>query len=226
MVEQLGEHTLVHVPRQATASQTLLDVKVTISTCNHDLFNWQCNSRFIESVNISGSLLGDKRSVHITAGKLTEPAKLLTVLTGDGEEHPHDLGLDLKLGSTKHGSVRLEAVGYANDESHTGFKLHLGDFAHVFVQRKLHDEHKDVHWLDVKIQGLRALTDDVGGLLGFDDHTDASAVPKECPGLQKRVENQKIHEKLSERNIISAELLKVIGGNKEPFVSSKMSALW
>merc|ERR1719335_114324 len=52
-VAQLGQHTLLHVPRLAPAQQTLLDVKITISACSHDLFNWQCKSRFIESMNIS-----------------------------------------------------------------------------------------------------------------------------------------------------------------------------
>merc|ERR550537_1330458 len=113
------------MPRRAPPEQTLLDIKVTIATCNHDLFGWQCQSRFIESVNVSGSLLGEKRSVFITAGPLTSPTKSFTAQTGDGQWHQHQLGHDVSLAAGNFGQVELKAVGYKSDERHKGFKLRL-----------------------------------------------------------------------------------------------------
>jgi len=190
-VEQLGKHTLVHVPRFAPADQTLLDVQVTIAPCNYDLYGWQCKSRFIESVNISGLALGEKKSIHLTAGKLTEPPEFLVARTGDGEVRHHQDVLQLEsinLHSSTYGNVTLDAL--QTDEGH-GFKVHLGDTATVHVQSKTHKERTDVHWLNVNIRGLRFLGDEIGGLLGFDDHSAASEIPEDCPGLQEKAKWQK-----------------------------------
>lgn len=191
-VFQLGEHTLVHHPRFAPVNETLLDVKVTIAPCNYDLFTWNCNSRFIETVNVSGSLIGEKNSVHFFAGKLTEPMELLTVRTGDGNQWHHERGLQFDLHSSKYGPVRMTAT---TGKTGTGLKLHVGDAATIFVQSKQNkfknSGNKDVHWLDVTVRGLQNLGGEIGGLLGLDDHTKASAIPAECIGLKKKMLKKK-----------------------------------
>jgi len=204
-VFQLGEHTLVHLPRSAPANETLLDVKVKIAPCNHDLFSWNCKSRFIEDVNISGSLIGEKKSVHFSAGKLIEKQEILTARSGDGKlwHHKHDLHFDLH--SSKYGPVRMTAT---TGKAGTGMKLHLGDAATIFIQSKQskfkNAGKKDVHWLDVSVRGLQNLGGDIGGLLGLDDHTKAAAVPEECTGLKEKM-MQKISSGAPPRTAVQGE---------------------
>jgi len=168
-----GQHTLLDLSQE---SDKLLTVQVALEKKD----SASCEDLYINDVFVSGKWLGLSKSLQINAGALHDLDVPLRLRAADGAwQNYEDAGDSITLSPAE--GPYPEAVAYKMNLAQDAF--HKAGFEVRFDPIKMQVYHavaEDIAWLDVHLMGLSELDMDIGGLLGFDDHTAAATLPKAC----------------------------------------------
>lgn len=167
-----GTYTLIELPRGAPPGSHRLFVSARIDQM---LDQCQKNGLYVQDLNVSGSLLRDVLG-PFAFNVVPRQAALQNVLHVRTE----------RMGATDSKTFAQAKVNgmwkfTQPNPNRQNLKLKLGAVGiHIAARRQeLTSRGLDIHFIDLKVTGLKRFKD-VGGMLGHDDHSWAATSPTEC----------------------------------------------
>lgn len=183
-IRAFGAMTLIKIPRESSLEETGFAIVGVIEGSSDE----KCGQTYLSKVEFVGSRLGVPQfSVTVGSGG----PEVHNFVGAGGMEAGNGAKVTLAPGSAQYSSKSWKAGNttlstYTGDDGVAGVAVQVGPYELVISQ---HQDEKNNGWdfLNLDMFGMQSTGENIGGLLGEDDHGEASAIPVECRALAEGV---------------------------------------